>query len=902
MLCLARPSLAQSFRNIGVAQGLSNSVVKCFAQDDDGFLWMGTFDGLCRYDGCHFTTYRRTPGNNASLGDNHVEALLSVDGHLLVGTAKGLDVLDVRTRHFTHVPLPTADRPFIRIIKAFAGKIFVIDSYGRLWWSPRKRLRFQRYRPQGREQFQDLSPVDDKRMLLLTSNRLSMVDGRSMGELSSVRIEGLPSSGNIVHYSHVFRQALIGSGIGHASHAFRLSPDNQFLPSSLTLPPHVKAITDIGQRIAVATDGDGLFFLSPHATAPIRVVPNDHFALHALFVDRDGNLWTGTYRNGVELMSRGFDLFRFYNRQNSHLTQNVVAALYADRHTLYVGTDGGGLCAIDRTTGTAKALTTANSRIPGNNIVAMAPVRGGLLLGFYGRGLCRYDLGKGSFSPIALPRQPLDVLWQMRAMGGERLAVTGRVTNIIDRRTSQVVGTRQTAASGSSTPLMQKLSRLSCFRGLTLQSALTDRLGNLWVATDNGLFCRQAASRAFARFGSSDHLPAVQFCRDACATDGASLFFGSTEGVVEVVPANLSWQASAAKVCFNGVSVLTSDSLRPAYGNTPSEVTLHHNEDFFTIHMSVPEYVFPGRMRIRYRLEGLDRAWRTAEDTRDITYSGVPHGSYRFLACVADASGQWSTLVSELPIRILPPWYLAWWAKTLWLLLAAAGAYGALKAWNHRCRLAEELKRREAEKRIERQANEDKLNFFVGVTHELRTPMFLITAPLEELLDSPHRPVQVPYSYLKSMYRNALRLNKLVNRIIDIRKKPDGSRRLTVGRCDLVENCLRVSRDFRALCLQKRITFRFATSLDQLEAEADVEKLELMLSNLVTNAYKYTAEGGHVTLELSADHTSATFRVSDDGSGMTAEQRHTSSSLTIGPTAAPLSRAAAWAWPSWPNW
>lgn len=873
MLCMVSPSLAQTFRTIGVAQGLSNSVVKCFAQDADGFLWIGTFDGLCRYDGNHFTTYRHAPGNSASMGDNHVEALLSVNGQLLAGTSKGLYVLDVHTRRFAPVSLPTADRPFIRIIKAFADKLFVFDSNGRLWWSPREQLRFQRYRPQGHELFQDLSPVNNKRMLLLSSNRLSLVDGHSMRVLSSIRVEGLPTSGNIVYYSHVLRQAIIGSGIGHASRAYRLSSDHQFSPSTLTLPDHVKAITDIGQRTAFATDGNGLFFFSPHAANPTQVVPNDHFALHALFVDRDGNLWTGTYRNGVELMARGFDLFRVYNRQNSHLTQNVVTALFADRHALYAGTDGGGLCVIGRTNGNTKTLTTANSRIPGNNIVAMAPVQGGLLLGIYGHGLCRYDLANGSFSPVTLPRQSLDVLWKMHTKGDHHVVVTGQMTNIVDRRTSQVVATRPTSASKNPSALIQKLSQLACFRGLALQSAIADRQGNLWVSTDNGLFCRRKASRTFIRFGASDHLPAVQFCQDACATDGSSLFFGSTEGVVEVVPANLSWKASAAKVCFNGVSVLAADSLRQAYGEKPGEVTLRHNEDFFTIHLSVPEYVFPGRVRIRYRLEGLDKGWRTAEDTRDITYSGVPHGHYRFLACVADASGQWSSLVSELPVRVLPPWYLAWWAKTLWLLLAAAAAYGVVRAWSHRRQLAEELKRREAEKRIEQRANEDKLNFFMGVTHELRTPMFLITAPLEELLDSPHRPVQVPYSYLKSMYRNALRLNKLVNRIIDIRKKPDGSLRLTTGRCDLVKTCQRISRDFRALCLQKRITFRLNTTLDHLEAEADVEKLELMLSNLVTNAYKYTPEDGHVTMELTADATTATFRVSDDGIGMTAEQQ-----------------------------
>ncbi len=872
VLGMASPSPAQTFKNINVADGLCNSVVKCFAQDPDGFMWMGTFDGLCRYDGYGFTTYRHSATNPASLRDGHVEALLSVGHQLFVGTASGLDVIDTRTRHITHATLPGGEGHFISNVKQIGQRVFVIDTYGNLWWAPRGTLSFRRHTPQGRELFQDVAPIDARRMLLLTDKHLLVVDNRTLRALSSTSVKALPTAGNTLYYSRNLRLAIIGSGIGHPSQAFGIGTRHVLTPADRRLPANVKAVEDVGCRTAFATDGDGLFFLSPHAAQATRLVPNDHFALHALYVDRDGNLWVGTYRNGVELAATGFDIFKRYNRQANHLTQNVVTALCADQHHIYAGTDGGGLNIIDRTTGLAHALTVANSQLPGDNIVAMAQGPDGLFLGIYGKGVCRYDLTTGTFRPITLPRQSVDVLWQMRPSGANRLAVMGQMTNIVDRTTGRLMACRRLQGRDLYEPLKASLGQVPTFRGLTVQSALTDGYGNLWVATDNGLFCRPKSSKAFLRFSASDRLPASQFCKDACATDGTSLFFGSTEGIVEVRPANLRRQHASSIVFFNGVSLLSGDTLLPAFGQQPEQVVLNHDQNFFTIRLAVPEYVFPGRVRLRYMLEGLDKDWRTADNVRDITYSGVPYGHYRFKVCATDGSGQWSDRVSELSVCVLPPWYLSLWAKAVWLLLLASAAYGAFRAWAYRQRLRYELRQKETKEQLERQANEDKLNFFVGITHELRTPMFLITAPLEELLDSPKRPVQVPYSYLKSMYRNALRLNKLVNRIIDIRKAPDGHMALTTQRRDLVKTCGRLEKDFRALCLQKHITFQFCPTLTELVADVDIEKLELMLSNLVTNAYKYTDEGGQVTLSLTTDGQQAIFCVADNGVGMTEEK------------------------------
>lgn len=144
-IMLAGSTSAQPFKNINVAEGLCNSVVKCFAQDEDGFMWMGTFNGLCHYDGFGFTTYRHIDGDTLSIKDNHIEALLPMRGKMLVGTSGGLNIMDAKNRKFTLVSLSGNTRHYITRIKEACGKVFVADVTGRMWCAESGKLDFKLY-------------------------------------------------------------------------------------------------------------------------------------------------------------------------------------------------------------------------------------------------------------------------------------------------------------------------------------------------------------------------------------------------------------------------------------------------------------------------------------------------------------------------------------------------------------------------------------------------------------------------------------------------------------------------------------------------------------------------------------------------------------------------------------
>lgn len=179
---------------------------------------------------------------------------------------------------------------------------------------------------------------------------------------------------------------------------------------------------------------------------------------------------------------------------------------------------------------------------------------------------------------------------------------------------------------------------------------------------------------------------------------------------------------------------------------------------------------------------------------------------------------------------------------------------------------------KELEKDTARNINEAKLRFYTNITHELRTPIFLITSPIEELLSTTAKGVvQVPKSYLTAMYRNAMKLNKLISRIIDFRKLESGKLRLELQRLNVVVFCRDLAEDYEALCQQKNIIFHFLPVKTIIPLDFDPEKLETILSNLISNAFKYTPEGGKIVLSIDETDEAVRFTVEDNGIGIKKE-------------------------------
>lgn len=990
LLAMPLMAFAQYFRNLNVAEGLPNSVGKCFVQDGQGLIWVGTFNGLARYDGYRFTTYRHIEGDSTTLSNSHVESLC-YDGKngLWIGTKGGIDYMSLVDRKITHCryvnPKTKKDESmpasYIWKIMLAGNRLWAVNAYGQLFYKHANHSLVWKTLSWKGERVKGIAEYDGKYLWVLTDEQLRLMDAQTLQVKASCAVALMDKSCLCnLYYSRNHHLLFVGLGYGYPSMAFSVSRQNvnvdyhgakgigyyAIQQVNMPLPSNVKAVTDYADMTLFATDGQGLKAMKNGKL--VSWIPQyDKIAgsaIHSLFVDKSKSLWLGTYREGICLYSPRFDYFKGLTLAEHQLNYKVVSAVSGDDTHLYIGTDGGGLNVYDRISGQTQYLTTANSGLPGDNVVSLLNDGELLWMGIYGKGICVMDKKTRAISRIDLPDKTgqipnLYTMWrvfdthegrllfkgerlyayhkqtgkveEMSVASGEKVGMvfvdgyvlwvaTAKVLEKYDLRTNRLIHSyslpRQMEVSAlyvkddraffaeNNSDLYELDARkgkvVSIAEGLLanqeVESILGDNLGNLWLGTDKGLVQYRMPNQTFKSYDEEDHLLQNQFSTNAVFSDGKLFYFGSTNGLVAFEPSRLSQATGDDKVFFDDFFVLGDHQHLSLFGATPEKLELSHEQNFFTISFSVAEFLAPHKQKFRYKLEGLDKEWREIEDAREVSYTNVSPGSYTFLIQTTNGDGTWSEHISKLPIHISQPWYFTWWARALWLLIIIGVIYAIFRHYAEKQKMKHEIAQKEQEKNFEiarkeqekqhelaqkelekqmiQKNNEDKLNFFANITHELRTPMFLITAPLEELLSSVQRPVQVPYSYLRGMYRNAVRLNKLVNSILDLRKMEAGTLKLKVTRRDMVKVCKRLSVDYRALCLQKNIKFCFETDLETLGADVDIEKLELILSNLVANAYKYTNEGGQVTLRLLQEKENKQMKllVSDTGIGIAKDQ------------------------------
>lgn len=936
MLTVQTRVMAQFFKTFNMSDGLTNNTVKSIVQDSDGFLWSGTFDGLSRYDGLSFRSYFHS-SSEVSLSDNHIEALYRMDSLLLIGTSHGIDIFDCQRGRLTHASFP--DGPSDMAVRQFAtvgDKLYAIGNDGVVFHS----TDCHTFRP-----LEQLAPLyvraiaryNHRVMAISTDREILLIDVTDNSIVNRLHVEakGMSGSNHVLYYSHVSHKLYLGLGIGGEGIAFKIGENDELAIDTEQVPFNLKCVTDWGNRVVFGTDGTGLMVKSGDEMRTY-LPSNSNIssdAIHSLFADAGGNLWIGTYRGGLNVLSGQYNWFTQFTLANRGIGYPIISSVYRRGNLIYAATDGGGLNIHDLRSGGLTSLTSANSGLPGDHILALAADEDRLWMGVYGKGLCFYDFSTGEISSYCSSEECLTQIWQLANDSCGYLWIVGdgvgilhkesytfmtlaafrkKHINCIQHRNSIVWlaaddGVYKVDASThtilrhyshlSNSRAIKTLyvdgqnriwfapendglcvfqesgdsiERMTAMQGIDCRNVVSicaDDFGQLWVATENGLYRKALGADFFTAFGRADNLRLTHFCYNSLWSDGHDVVLGATEGMVLFTPSLMKPQPSRSGICFDDIFLLKNDQTITLPRKSPRRISLAHNDNFFRIHFSVPRVVGSSHQQVRYRLHGFEDHWSLAAREWSAYYTNVPPGDYTFEVSATDASGQYST-TSSFDIRICKPWWSTWPALLLWLALIVASIICMVGFYLHEQKNKALLKQKENEQRILRKADEDKMNFFAGITHELRTPVFLVTAPLEELLDKEENPVKVPHTYLKHIYNNALRLNKLISQILDIRKLDLDHFQPQCQQIELVSHFTRLSRNYRVLCRQKKLRFSFLHSSVEITANVDAAKVELIVSNLISNAYKYTPQGGQVSLSISDTPESVRFDVKDTGVGI----------------------------------
>ncbi|MCD8182614.1 MAG: response regulator [Bacteroides sp.] len=299
------------------------------------------------------------------------------------------------------------------------------------------------------------------------------------------------------------------------------------------------------------------------------------------------------------------------------------------------------------------------------------------------------------------------------------------------------------------------------------------------------------------------------------------------------------------------------------------KIQLDYRHNNFTVEFSALEYANPDRNRYAYKLDGFDTNWQYTDASKHFAYyNNLKPGDYTLYLRSSNSNGIWNDNTLKMQIIVLPPPWKTWWAYTIYIVLILGAAYYAYLVVRNRIRLRNALHLREMEQAKSEEVNHAKLQFFTNITHELLTPLTILSASVDELKHvAPAHKGQ--YSV---MTNNINRLIRLLQQTLEFRKAETGNLKLRVSQGDLALFVQRSLDSFRPLMKKKDMEFRLYCNPKPFEAYFDSDKLDKILYNLLSNASKHNRPGGVVSVELTGNEDGfAGLVVKDNGSGISKE-------------------------------
>ena len=388
---------------------------------------------------------------------------------------------------------------------------------------------------------------------------------------------------------------------------------------------------------------------------------------------------------------------------------------------------------------------------------------------------------------------------------------------------------------------------------------LPDKNKNLWISTNFGICRLDPQSREFHLFDIQDGLQGMEFNRDEFykAPDG-EMFFGGTDGINAFYPDQIADNPHRPPVVFTDLrlhnqSVLVTDYDTPLTNSILETKTLafEYEQNVITLEFASLDFTNPGKNRYSYRLQGFEDKWSKPSTRRSATYTNLNPGEYVFLVRGSNGDGVWNMEGARIKLVILPPWYRTNAAYAVYVILSLTGLFFLRQYELKRLRLKEELRLEQVRADQLRSVDQLKMRFFQNISHEFRTPLTLILGPLETLRnavtgDQPKRQIQM-------IRRNAMRLLRLINQLLDLTRIEEGQMKLRIRKKNMVPFLRGMVMSFQSLADQKNMLLHLHTGEEPVMAGFDPDKMEKIVVNLLSNAFKFTPPGGEITVRLGTE-------------------------------------------------
>ena len=406
----------------------------------------------------------------------------------------------------------------------------------------------------------------------------------------------------------------------------------------------------------------------------------------------------------------------------------------------------------------------------------------------------------------------------------------------------------------------EKYNRLKGAPSNTIYGIQKDKSGNVWVSSARGIGKFDPITERFSNFYESDGLQGNQFSWDAqFKTEEGEIYFGGINGITAFYPEDINQIKLNAKAYLSRL-IVNHEEVRQGQevnGNVILEksirytnsITLTHLESILSIEFGVLKNDNPSNVMYAYMLEGYDDRWINANsENRIATYTNLPSGTYQFMVRASNKPGSWDE-AAAINIIILPPWWKTWWAYLFYLGVFLLLVYLLQQQLLNRAELAHKLEMEQMMHERDMELSRQKFNFFTNLSHEFRTPLTLILGPLEKMIQKNEASNRVHQKHLL-IQRQAQKMLKLTNRLLNFQKYEIENLRLSAAEGNIIKFLDEVMIAFRNQARLRDIHFSFKASSKDIDLWYDRDKVEIILSNLFSNAFKFTPSKGTIDFKV----------------------------------------------------
>ncbi len=959
LYCQSSTARELYFKHYNNKHGLSHNSVFCSLQDQKGFMWFGTDDGLNRFDGYTFKIYRYNSWEESSIPGDHIISLSEgTDGKIWVCTNQGTCYYDYHTNSFHPLTFPGRNNQteyFQSVLEDKRSNLWCMEYNYIVKYSPTEKSiqvypAEKYFHPNNMILSEDGYPIfcDD-------SNIYSYRNETNSFDMTPILEE--EEKNQQIHLSVICQIPETGILIGTDKAGLMLFHYQTQKIETIIPKIQVRAITAFNKNTFWIASESGIYIyniidkkiqhLQKSLTNEYTIADN---AVYALTKDNEGGMWVGTFFGGINYLPKEYTGFRYFiggkthpgmlgnavreicpdkyghlwvgtednginrynlqtnemvnfslNNPNHPLSATNIHGLLADENKLWVGTFNNGIDVLDIPSGKIiKRYTRSNTQkgLISDFVLCFHKLDNGNMLIGTSSGTVFYNKSTDSFQPWknirSLVRQIYEdkkrTIWIITNDGVYRyLPKEDKVVRYTsDLSKSQGLGSNNgnsvyedsrgriwiTTSNGFSRydDQTDSFNRITSENGLPsniIYRIVEDDEHFFWISTANGLVKFDPETFVMRTYTYTDGLQEMQFNFSSSfkAPDG-TIYMGTIDGMLAFNPKHFRADTYTPPIYITNINIPGDQKRKYKAKMSPIESTyqlkLPYNISTFTVSYIALSFTSPEAIEYAYKLEGVDKDWIYMNQNKEVTFANLSPGSYLFKVKSTNSGSVWQENEQTLQIIITPPFWATGWAMLLYFILIIACI--AIFYYYKKAKLIEKhrINQEIFESKKEKELYNAKIQFFTFITHEIRTPLTLIKAPLEKILKSNDGNASTKAN-LEIIEKNTQRLLNLSNQLLDFRKTESKGFRLNYVKTDVklwIENILQ---PFMPILEKEEKKFTTHIPEEYIAAYIDREAFSKIISNLIANAIKYSDKT--VCLTLTTDNEKKTFTVSVTNDG-----------------------------------